>query len=484
MHITPELLSYIKISLNQGDSREQIGAALKEGGWLGEEITQAFTQVDAGAVTKLSVLVPRKPRDRKGQLITTVAILGSLLLGLGVILMIASNWQDIGRWLKVGLIFTILFLTYGLGYYLEHKRNSPRIGRALVFLGTLMLGAAIVLIQQIFNIVTESDNTMLWWALLIMPIIYGLALEPSLALATILIFVWQFFRNSGNIDLFDIFDLRMQVVNYWYPAILGALLMPLAYRIKAIKVQPLNLIGLGLWLLLACSLWVGGRGRLEYELTRAIPGLLVAVALLYGAAVFCVGRLHQFWPKWKEMEPGYTALSFFFVFFPTFMLSFEELGNDFLSSSPLPAMVATWQSLVVMVALVAVSLVAMWQYRDTAATKRLYQGGNAAVGGVLAMVFAILFFPTTFYVVMFNVLVFVESLWLMWLGYETKDKGFINLGLSFFLLMVLVKYFQWGYELFDRSLFFIGGGLVLIAVSYFGERQRRRMIEQISKTDV
>lgn len=484
MQTTSELLSYVKISLSQGDSRQQIEAALKEGGWLDEEIGQAFEQVSAGAVTRLSVPVPKKPHDRKGQLITTVAVLGSLLLGLGVILMIASNWQDIGRWLKVGLIFSILFLTYGLSYYLEHKRNSPRIGRALVFLGTLMLGAAIVLIQQIFNIVTESNNTMLWWALLIMPIIYGLELQPSLALATILVFVWQFFRNSGGIDLFDLFDMRMPTVNYWYLAILGTLLIPLAYKIKATKVQPLNLIGLGLWLMLTCSLWVGGRGRMDFELTRAIPGLLVAVALLYGTAVFCVGRLHQFWPKWREMETGYTALGFFFVFFPTFILSFEELGEDILEHSALPAMVATWQSIVVMVALVAISLTAMWQYRDTEATKRLYMGGNAAVGAVLAMVFAILFFPTEFYIVLFNVLVFIEGLWLMWLGHETRDKQFINLGLFIFLLMVLIKYFQWGYELFDRSLFFIGGGLVLIAVSYFGERQRRRLIGQISKTNV
>ncbi|NTW22196.1 DUF2157 domain-containing protein [Candidatus Falkowbacteria bacterium] len=484
MNNFPELSSYIKISSSQGDSREQIEASLKGKGWSSEEINQAFEQVSAGAVMRLTVPVPAKPRDRKGQLVTTVAVLGSLLLGLGIILMIASNWQDIGRWTKVVLIFSILMSVYGAGYFMEYKRGYPRIGRALIFLGTLMLGAAIVLIQQIFNIMTESGSTLLWWAFLILPIVYGLELKSSLALATVLVFIWQFLRTNTGMDLFDVldFNFRMQSVNYWYLLIVGAILVPLTYRIKATRVQPLNLVGLGIWLLIACSLWAGGRGRvnlLGYDYERAIPSLLAAVALLYGVALFSLGRMHQLWDRWKSMESGYTVLGFFSVFFTSFLLSFQEIGDEFFTGKYSAFEAVTWQSGIALVLLVSISLVSMWRYRETETTREQYLGGNVAVLSLMALASAIIFFPSDIYVIFFNVLVFVESLGMIWLGHEAKRGEYINLGLSLFLLMILVKYFQWGYELFDRSLFFIGGGLVLMAVSYFGERQRRRLIGQI-----
>ncbi len=484
MNNSPELLSYVKISLSQGESREQIEVALKGGGWTIEEIGQAFDQVSAGTVTKLILPVPKRPRDSKGQIVTTIAILGTLLVGLGVILFIASNWQQIGPWPKVLMVFAALFGTYFASDYLQYKKDRPRLARALAFLGTLLMGGAIVLIAQIFNIVAENNNTLLYWALLILPIVYGLELKMGLALATVLVFIWQFAKSAGGIDIFNFFDSSAHTVNYWYPLLLGGIMVPLAYRLRATKVQPLNAIGLWLWLILASYFWAEnsirpGDGNYNYD--HGIPGLLVITTMLYGVAIFCLGRLHQMYEKWKGMEAGYTILGFFMVFFPSFLLSFAELGDEILDSNVPPVSAIGWQSATALAVLVVSALVSMWLYRVTESTKRLYLGGNAAVGAVLALVFAILFFPTTFYVVLFNVLVFIESLGLMWYGYESRDKGYINLGLAFFLLMILVKYFQWGYDLFDRSLFFIGGGLVLIGLSYYGEKQRRRLIQQINQ---
>jgi uncharacterized membrane protein len=48
--------------------------------------------------------MPDTARATHGRLVTILAILGSVLVGLGVILFFASNWQEISREVKLALM--------------------------------------------------------------------------------------------------------------------------------------------------------------------------------------------------------------------------------------------------------------------------------------------------------------------------------------------------------------------------------------------
>ena len=75
------------------------------------------------------------------KLITIFSILGSLLVGTGVILFFAANWQAIPKLVKLALILITTVTTYALGYYFsESKQNFPLVGRSLILLGAIFYG--------------------------------------------------------------------------------------------------------------------------------------------------------------------------------------------------------------------------------------------------------------------------------------------------------------------------------------------------------
>lgn len=139
-------------------------------GWMKEDL---INQDQAGAIlSRYAGLREREKEEGRSKLVTALAIMGALLLGVGVILFFASNWQVMPKWLKVGLVFGSFIAAYGIGYYLAFEKQSyPRIGRAVIFLGTVLYGSGIWLIAQIFHISSHYPNGVLLWAVGIFPVI-------------------------------------------------------------------------------------------------------------------------------------------------------------------------------------------------------------------------------------------------------------------------------------------------------------------------
>ena len=61
-------------------------------------------------------------------------------------------------------------------------------------------------------------------------------------------------------------------------------------------------------------------------------------------------------------------------------------------------------------------------------------------------------------------------------GYRRDDRFVVNLGFLTFALTILRLYFDTFWQLFDRSLFFMVGGLLVIALGWGLERKRRNLI--------
>ncbi len=95
--------------------------------------------------------------------IKIVLTIGAILLGLGVILFIASNWDDMSRFLKVLVIVVGIGSSLFTSYKLE--KNYPRTSEAFLYLTVLLFGAGIFLIQQTFNITDRYFIAFLLWAI-------------------------------------------------------------------------------------------------------------------------------------------------------------------------------------------------------------------------------------------------------------------------------------------------------------------------------
>ncbi len=77
-------------------------------------------------------------------MIQTISVLGSILVGIGVLLFIAANWSEIPRFAKLGIIFVSLLASHGTGYWLRYEKKSyPRVGASLILLGSILLESGI-----------------------------------------------------------------------------------------------------------------------------------------------------------------------------------------------------------------------------------------------------------------------------------------------------------------------------------------------------
>ena len=84
-----------------------------------------------------------------------------------------------------------------------------------------------------------------------------------------------------------------------------------------------------------------------------------------------------------------------------------------------------------------------------------------------------------FYPVVFNLLFLVGAIGLLLLGYMQGGELLINLAVLFFALQVFARYFEFGFDLLDRSIVFVGAGVILLAGGFAMERGRRRMVDRL-----
>ncbi len=80
-----------------------------------------------------------------------------------------------------------------------------------------------------------------------------------------------------------------------------------------------------------------------------------------------------------------------------------------------------------------------------------------------------------------NVLIFLQLVGVLLLGCARREDWMVNLGVLFLFLLIPIKYFDWFFTFFDKSLFFITAGILLFIVGWFLERGRRCMIAAIKK---
>lgn len=107
------------------------------------------------------------------RMVIVFGILGALLVGLGIILIIAHNWDELSRPMK--LFYSLLPLVLGQGvcaWTLLKKANSQlwREGGS-VFL-FFAIGASISMVSQVYNMPGELSRFLFTWMLLALPLVY------------------------------------------------------------------------------------------------------------------------------------------------------------------------------------------------------------------------------------------------------------------------------------------------------------------------
>ena len=176
--------------------------------WLYQELPKLISQ---GVLTSQTSDRLRKHygeikgSNKKIALFIICGAFGTLLIGLGIILLVGHNWENLPRFIRAMLSIALLVIGQAFALWVLVKRPKSHVLKesSATFL-SLMVGASIALICQTYNIPGDAGTFTLTWMLLIIPLVYLLQASLPAMIYIIGITVWagSYWHNPNLAILF------------------------------------------------------------------------------------------------------------------------------------------------------------------------------------------------------------------------------------------------------------------------------------------
>lgn len=229
--------------------------------------------------------------------------IGAVLFGLGVILLFAYNWQRMHKFVKLGVILAALIGAHGAGYWLRRPPGRYQAaGEGLHLLGTMLFGAGIWLVAQIYHIEEHYPNAFLIWGLGAMALALALPSTAQGIIATILLVLW-----NG----FEVFDFKNP--QFLSPVLILGGIMPLAWSNRSRVLAAIGTIGFLFTLFVTLA---------------DIKGDLAGLAVFFSACMLvAAGRLVRRRGAFPQIGPVFSFAGFSVYIAVLFILSFHHRGE-------------------------------------------------------------------------------------------------------------------------------------------------------------
>lgn len=117
-----------------------------------------------------STLSSRYENEQKGAFYFVARIISVIFLFISIILLIAHNWDEMSRLVRFAMVLAVFSVVQAVGLFYLYKSEIWR-ARVWLFLASLLFGAGIVLVAQIFNLGEHMSDGVLVWALA--PLAFG-----------------------------------------------------------------------------------------------------------------------------------------------------------------------------------------------------------------------------------------------------------------------------------------------------------------------
>ncbi len=384
--------------------------------------------------------------DGGNRLMVVFGVLGALLVGLGIILIVAHNWDELGRPAKTAFAFLPLAIGQVLcGYTLLKKRDSLVWREASATFLFFSVGACLSLVGQIYHIPGEVDDLLRVWMALVFPLAYIMRSSVSSLLFLVGITYYAFWvgysrMESGEPYLFLLFFLLF-----------------LPYYLYLFRNRPeSNFTVFHHWLVPLSLTLVLGAFVTEF-------GQLITLAYvsLFGA-MYHLGRTRYFEER-KLRSNGYLILGVLGTVVVLLVLSFEEILADmamenWLETDPYWGYAPEWIAALFLSALGVGLLV--YRIRTRSLTKPEWTG-------LAFLIFPILFFLTSYNLwlaqIGINLLILGIGVYTVWRGAEEDSLWILNMGLLIITALIACRFF-------DTEISFVWRGIVfvLVGTGFFG----------------
>ncbi len=389
--------------------------------------------IDEAAAVRIERFYEKQSTHRTSRLLIIFGILGALLVGLGIILIVAHNWDSFSKTSRLIFAALPLLISQIVATVLVIRGSQSvafREGTAAFII--LSTGAIISLVSQIYNIQGDLGKFLFVWTLLAVPCVY--VLESSVASMLAWIGATSFVVTAG-------FDNGMGISTYWY-LLLTALITP--HFIKLLRKTPdSNFTLFHHWILpssLAIALY-----WLEPDIERF---MIFSYVGLFG--IFLLVSQIDFFSKLRLLINGWLVIGNLGTIILLIVCSFERRPESYRGSID--------KFLIAIV----VSYMAGLFYL---VREKGFRSLNPTIW--CFPIFAIVFFIGTtspdIFQVLINLMLLGLSIVIILDGARKNHLGILNYGLIMISVLVVCRFFDTQISFVLRGLIFI-----LVGAGFFG----------------
>lgn len=397
----------------------------------------------------------KKNSGSSNRLLLVFGVLGAILVGLGIILIIAHNWDEFSRGIKTGLAFLPLIIGQLLCGYALLKKQDQRAWKesASTFL-FFSLGACLSLVSQIYNIPGNLSSFLLTWALLGFPLIYIMrsSIVSLLYMATITYYAcetsyWSYPTSTSY--------------PYWL-LLLGAL--PHYYLLYRQKPES-NFTIFHNWIIpLSVIITLGTLSGSMGEL------MFVAYFSLFGL-LYLIGNLDLF-AQQKLSNNGYRILGSAGMIVLLLTLSFDWFWEELRRSDfPFNELIESPEFF----AAAGLSILAGGSFYFQQKDKPLSDIKPLAPMFILFIITFIIGLSSPLAVVLINFFVFAIGILTIRSGAKQNHLGILNYGLLIITALVVSRFFDTDLSFVIRGILFVLVGTGFFAANYWMLKRRRNI---------
>ncbi|WP_103072519.1 DUF2157 domain-containing protein [Aquimarina sediminis] len=398
-----------------------------------------------------------KDVEKPNRLFTIFGIFGALLIGSGIILMLAHNWDNFMRLTKTIIAFIPLIIGQGFtGFSILKKKSNTWKEASGTFL-FFSVGATIALVSQIYNIPGELGSFLLTWIILCLPLIYVLR---SHAVALLLVILSTYYALEVGL-----WSYRSNVIPWWYVIFL-IIILPYYYMLlkKSVLGNPAAIFN---WIL-PISITIALGTFIKHSEDLGFIMYITLFGLLYN-----IGRLPIF-SEVRTLKNGSLIIGSLGTIISLMIFTFRWIWNDLPETFEYDL-----HGLYVSLTLLLLSTL-VFGYT-------VFKNGIRAIN--LFQVAFVIFWIVYFFlsgneilaVVLMNILVFTLGISAIKIGVDKFNFGILNYGLLIISILIICRFFDTGMSFVVRGLLFVlvGAGFFLANYVMLKKQERIKSIKKM-----
>jgi len=429
--------------------------------WLLSELPKLEAEglIDGPAAERLRVHYAEQAFGLGHRLVVVIfAVFGALLIGGGIILLLAHNWEAFGRGTRAAIALTPLVVTQALTGWIVLKRfesTAWREGAATLL--ALTVAAAIALVDQTYHTGGDLESFLWRWTLLLAPLPW---LLNSTTVAMLLLAALTWWAGAAKIE-------GSQVLMMWP---LAAAVLPHLFQVMQSERRGLRAANLQ-WAV-AIFLCVAAGLSLEHR----VPGLwmivyigLFALMIALGAA----GRCDEDGLWRRPFEVVGIAGSVILWLILSFDEPWERIGWNHVRTTEEFHAVASWVDVLLAIGLPSGAILAMGLLLDRHRDRLSLLWGLSVP--VIAVAWPLTAVTDSKWIgmVALNLLLFVIGLATIAEGVGRQSLGTVNLGMAVVAILVIVRFFDSEVGFILKGIAFIVVGIGFLAANVVLSRRLR-----------